>query len=140
MIFSWVFYSLLFFCDITSSNFILSSVIVISIMADLPTPESTPWGWKALIIACVIGAIFLGFIYLAVNSEADYMPSQQRKHDTQQHAFKEAPTMSADAIQKAQEDKLKREEIAKNSANTHGMTEEEHAHMVAHEEGVAHSH
>jgi hypothetical protein len=102
-------------------------------MADLPTPESTPWGWKALIITCIVGAIFLGFIYLAVNSEADYMPSQQRKHETQQHAFKEAPTMSAEALQKAQEDKLKREEIEKNLAATHGMTEAEHSQMSSHE-------
>ena len=81
-------------------------------MADLPTPESTPWGWKALIISCIVGAIFLGFIYLAVNNEADYMPSQQKKH-MQHH-----------------------EETQKNAANPqnmtaeeHGMTEEEHAHM-----------
>ncbi|WOE30329.1 MULTISPECIES: hypothetical protein [unclassified Acinetobacter] len=110
-------------------------------MANLPPPESTPWGWKALIISCIVGAIFLAFIYLAVNTEADYMPSQQHKQNMQQHAFKEAPTMSPEALQKAQQDQLKREEIEKNM-NNHAMAKQDHMqmNMPAQEASSTHSH
>ena len=40
--------------------------------------------------------------WLAISNEPDYMPSQQNKQTTQQHAFKNAPTMSPEAIAKAQ--------------------------------------
>ena len=70
-------------------------------MIDHSSPEHSPWGWKAAIVAIILGCFFLGFFYLAVTNEPDYMPSQQQKN-TQQHAFKNAPTMSAEAMQAAQ--------------------------------------
>lgn len=74
-------------------------------MSNELSPEKSPWGWKALIIAFILSAFFLGFFYLAVTNEPDYMPSQQNKQNTQQHAFKNAPAMSEEALAKAQADK-----------------------------------
>lgn len=89
-------------------------------MTELTSPETTPWGWKALIIFCALGAVFMGIFWLAVSNEPDYMPSQQHKQDTQQHAFKNAPTMSAEALAEAQAQKQQ------HTANTHSMTAEQH--------------
>ena len=44
------------------------------------SPEKSGWGWKLLIVAVVLGSLFLWLIYLAVSNDADYMPSQQKKH------------------------------------------------------------
>lgn len=68
--------------------------------------------------------------WLAVSNEPDYMPSQQKKEVTQQHAFKNAPAMSEEALAKAQADREARE--AAQSNNTHQMSAEEH-HMSAEE-------
>ena len=48
-------------------------------MTDQNTPEKSPWGWKALIIAAILSAIFLLIFYVAISNEPDYMPSQQNK-------------------------------------------------------------
>lgn len=99
-------------------------------MTDHTSPEKSPWGWKALILFTIGGILFLGFFYLAVNNEADYMPSQKAKENTQQHAFKNAPAMSKESLDKAQADKLEREEIASKTEGTmHSMSAEEHAKM-----------
>ena len=108
-------------------------------MIDENSPEKSPWGWKALIIFCILGALFLGFFYLAISNEPDYMPSQKHKENTQQTAFKNAPTMSKEAIDQAQADKKEREDLSPNT-NTHNMTAEEHAHMQEHETSTAHGH
>ncbi len=65
-------------------------------MSTQDTPSSKS-GWKALAVAFVLSVLFLGLFYLAVTNEPDYMPSQQQKNTTQQHAFKTAPTMSQEA-------------------------------------------
>ena len=52
-------------------------------------------GWKGLLIAAILSVLFLGIFYLAMANEPDYMPSQQQKNASQQHAFKSAPTMSS---------------------------------------------
>ena len=65
------------------------------------SPEKTPWGWKAIIIATILSALFLGIFYLAMSNEPDYMPS--KKHEMQQHAFKQQPKMSAEAMAEAQQ-------------------------------------
>lgn len=78
----------------------------IFIMVDHSSPEHSPWGWKALIVAVILGCFFMGFFYLAVTNEPDYMPSQQQKN-TQQHAFKNAPAMSPEAMQAAQANQQK---------------------------------
>lgn len=104
-------------------------------MADLPAPESTPWGWKALIISCIVGAIFLAFIYLAVNTEADYMPSQQHKNQMQQHAMQDTASISPEASQKAQQDHIHSAEVEKN------MPDSAHAEMdMSHQDHHASSH
>ncbi|AXY59241.1 hypothetical protein [Acinetobacter sp. WCHAc010052] len=36
-------------------------------------------GWKGLLIGFILSAFFLGFFYLAVSNEPDYMPSQKNK-------------------------------------------------------------
>ena len=78
-------------------------------MTDHSSPEKSPWGWKALIIFCILGGLFMLFFWLAVSNEPDYMPSQQSKQSTQQHAFKNAPAMSEEAMAEAQKQKEARE-------------------------------
>ncbi|MDM1284974.1 hypothetical protein [Acinetobacter indicus] len=110
-------------------------------MTDHSSPEKSPWGWKALIIFSVLGALFLGLFYLAVSNEPDYMPSQQNKHNTQQHAFKNAPAMSEEALAKAQADREAREARAAASAEQHQMTKAEHAAMdESHSDTTGHGH
>ncbi|MFO1354232.1 MAG: hypothetical protein U1E88_07675 [Acinetobacter sp.] len=41
-------------------------------------PETSPWGWKALIITCILSFIFMVIFYLAINNEPDYMPMNQK--------------------------------------------------------------
>lgn len=48
-------------------------------MTDQNSPEKSPWGWKAVLVAVVLSALFLLIFYAAVSSEPDYMPSQQKK-------------------------------------------------------------
>lgn len=36
-------------------------------------------GWKAILIATILSCFFLGFFYLAMTNEPDYMPSQKNK-------------------------------------------------------------
>ena len=100
-------------------------------MTDHSSPEKSSSGWKALIIFCILGALFLGFFYLAVSNDADYMPSQQHKENTQQHAFKTAPAMSQEALQKAKEDQAKRDALPQyNTADMQNMSESEHTQMT----------
>ena len=77
--------------------------------------------------------------WLAVTNEPDYMPSQQNKQTTQQHAFKNAPTMSPEAIAKAQADREARA-TSDTTANEHNMSTEEHANMESAEHSSAHGH
>ena len=114
-------------------------------MSNEISPEKSAWGWKALIIAFILSAFFLGFFYLAVSNEPDYMPSQQNKQNTQQHAFKNAPAMSEEALAKAQADKEARaahNADAASTAEAHNMSADEHANMSndAHEANTAHGH
>ena len=95
-------------------------------MTDHSSPEKSPWGWKALIIFCILGGLFMFIFWLAVTNEPDYMPSQQNKQTTQQHAFKNAPAMSQEALDKAQADKAEREAM---STDMHNMSADEHAQM-----------
>ncbi|AUX85251.1 hypothetical protein ACUM6W_10265 [Acinetobacter tandoii] len=48
-------------------------------MSDDTSPEKSPWGWKALIIATILSVIFLVVFYLAMQHEPDYMPGKQRE-------------------------------------------------------------
>ena len=95
-------------------------------MSELTSPEKTAWGWKALIIFGILGALFLGIFWLAMSNEPDYMPSQQGKHDTQQHAFKTSPVMSQEALATAQQQNMT---STTPTAQEHGMSAEEHAAM-----------
>ena len=98
-----------------------------STMTDSSSPEKSFWGWKGVIIACILGALFMGFFWLAMSNEPDYMPSQQKKENTQQHAFKNAPAMSQADLAEAQKQKEARESA--NTATQMNMSKEEHAHM-----------
>lgn len=98
-------------------------------MTDENSPEKSPWGWKALIIFCILSVLFMGFFWLAVSNEPDYMPSQQKKDNTQQHAFKNAPAMSQEQLAEAQKQKEAREAAQNPSAAEMHMSEQEHAHM-----------
>ena len=105
-------------------------------MTDHSSPEKSPWGWKALIIFCILGALFMGFFWLAVSNEPDYMPSQQKKENTQQHAFKNAPAMSEEALAEAKNQK--EADGAKATAEDHHMSAEEHAAMTEAEKSAEH--
>ena len=112
-------------------------------MSNELSPEKSPWGWKALIIAFILSAFFLGFFYLAMSNEPDYMPMQQNKQNTQQHAFKNAPAMSAEALAKAQADQESRAAQNIHTATTaeeHGMSANEHANMGNTEHNAGHGH
>ncbi|AXQ22576.1 hypothetical protein BEN71_11045 [Acinetobacter wuhouensis] len=41
--------------------------------------ESTTLGWKFIAIVAVLTSVFFTFLYLAMSSEPDYMPSQKQK-------------------------------------------------------------
>jgi hypothetical protein len=47
-------------------------------MSEKLCPETSPWGWKALIITCILSFIFMVIFYLAINNEPDYMPMNQK--------------------------------------------------------------
>ncbi|CAD9196935.1 hypothetical protein [Acinetobacter bohemicus] len=95
-------------------------------MTNNTSPEKSPWGWKALIIAFILSAFFLGFFYLAVTNEPDYMPSQKRA-ESNQTAFKNAPVMSQEAL--AEAEKQKNPSAAVNT-EMHHMSADEHAGMT----------
>ncbi|EHU2112132.1 hypothetical protein N1009_002581 [Acinetobacter baumannii] len=60
-------------------------------MSGKNSSESAILGWKFVLIVGVLSAIFLGFFYLAMSNEPDYMPGAQRKaqqHEMQQKAEK----------------------------------------------------
>ncbi len=117
-------------------------------MTDHSSPEKSPWGWKALIIAIILSIIFMIIFYAAISNEPDYMPSQKNKETSQHHAFKDSPVMSAEALAEAEKQKLVRE--ANSTASTeasaiqHNMSAEEHAAMsndnAEHAKGTAHDH
>ncbi|WP_313034756.1 hypothetical protein [Acinetobacter sp.] len=85
-----------------------------------PSPSSKA-GWKAVALAIFIGLVFLGFFYMAVTNEPDYMPSQKRKQaqSTQQTV---APAASEP------------------SAAEMNMSEEEHAQMTDQHTSATHGH
>ncbi len=61
------------------------------LMSGKNSSESAILGWKFVLIVGVLSAIFLGFFYLAMSNEPDYMPGAQRKaqqHEMQQKAEK----------------------------------------------------
>lgn len=93
-------------------------------MSHQNTPEKSPWGWKALIIFCVIGGLFMFIFWLAVSNEPDYMPSQQTKKK-QQAALQQSSQPASEP-----------------TAAEMGMTEEEHANMdnTHAESNTAHGH
>ena len=98
-------------------------------MTDNSSPEKSPWGWKALIIAFILSAFFLGFFYLAVTNEPDYMPSQKRA-ESNQTAFKNAPVMSQEALAEAEKQKNTSAASAAASTEMHHMSADEHAGMT----------
>lgn len=53
-------------------------------MSDKNSSESAVLGWKFVLIVGVLSAIFLGFFYLAMSNEPDYMPGAQRKAQQEQ--------------------------------------------------------
>lgn len=102
-------------------------------MSDMNSPEKSPWGWKAVIIATILSCLFLGFFYIAMSNEPDYMPSQQR--ETRATAFKNAPVMSKEALAEAEKNKA--------TAGTHDamqMSDDEMQSMQQHSSGTEHSH
>lgn len=56
------------------------------------SPEESIWGWKLLIVACILSFIFMSIFYLAVTNDPEYMPNHKQKY-TQEHVYKSSPTM-----------------------------------------------
>ncbi|MDR9527887.1 hypothetical protein RJC67_02255 [Acinetobacter baumannii] len=71
-------------------------------MSDKNSSESAILGWKFVLIVGVLSAIFLGFFYLAMSNEPDYMPGAQRK--AQQHEMQQKAEKSTD--QQTQHDNM----------------------------------
>lgn len=59
------------------------------------SPNKSAWGYKGLIVAGIIASVFIGFFYLAVTSEPDYMPSQQKKRQQEVQAQQQATQAQA---------------------------------------------
>lgn len=72
------------------------------LMSDKNSSESAVLGWKFVLIVGVLSAIFLGFFYLAMSNEPDYMPGAQRK--AQQHEIQQKIEKSTD--QQSQHDNM----------------------------------
>ena len=58
--------------------------------------ESAALGWKFVAIVAVLTSVFFSFLYLAMSSEPDYMPSQKHKTTTLQ----EVPTSTPQSVEK----------------------------------------
>ncbi|HAV4231620.1 TPA: hypothetical protein JIQ46_02270 [Acinetobacter baumannii ATCC 17978] len=71
-------------------------------MSDKNSSESAILGWKFVLIVGVLSAIFLGFFYLAMSNEPDYMLGAQRK--AQQHEMQQKAEKSTD--QQTQHDNM----------------------------------
>lgn len=65
------------------------------------SPEKSFWGWKLLIIAIILGFLFMVVFYLAITNEPDYMPSQKNKQ--MQHTEAQMPAMQHDAHMQMQQ-------------------------------------
>ena len=85
-------------------------------MSNHPTSKKSPWGLKAAIIAFILSVLFLGFFYLAMSNEPDYMPSQKKQAQGSHQMGASEPT-----------------------ATEMNMTEQEHAHMAETEASSAHN-
>lgn len=77
-------------------------------MSDKPATKKSLWQSPFFYVAVVLSCLFLGFFYLAVTNEPDYMPSQKQ---VQNHSAHQA-TVSSEA-----------------TAAEMNMSEEEHANM-----------
>ena len=66
--------------------------------------NETVLGWKFVLIVGVLSAIFLGFFYLAMSSEPDYMPRAQHKAQQQkmQENAKQKMEMSSEQADMSQ--------------------------------------
>ena len=67
-------------------------------MSEKLCPETSPWGWKALIITCILSFIFMVIFYLAINNEPDYMPMHKQKQMQMQHQM-QSESEKNDAMQ-----------------------------------------
>lgn len=93
-------------------------------MSQQSTPSSKA-GWKALALAFVLGFIFLGFFYMAVSNEPDYMPSHKYRAAQENAQSGHAHGATTPAA----------------TAEEHSMSAEEHANMdsAAHQATTEHS-
>ncbi|QIO04445.1 hypothetical protein [Acinetobacter shaoyimingii] len=105
-------------------------------MSDVTSPEKSPWGWKSLIISAILSCFFLGFFYLAVTNEPDYMPSQNKSAAHSHHSTENA---TANEGQTAAEMNMTDEEHAAHVGQATTQAAEE-AHQKAHDENKEHSH
>lgn len=93
-------------------------------MHDHSSPEKSPWGWRALIIAIILSCFFMGFFYLAIANEPDYMPSQEanKSHHMDHSASADATATPAEP-----------------TAAAMNMSDEKHAAMTQTEHDQAHA-
>ena len=90
-------------------------------MSDASTSTKKPlWRSPVVYIAIILSCFFLGFFYMAVTNEPDYMPSQNANSGHNMHHG---------SNQTAAEMGMTEEEHANMSAEEMGMSEEEHANM-----------
>lgn len=90
-------------------------------MSDASSSTKKPlWRSPMVYVAVILSCFFLGFFYLAVTNEPDYMPSQDPKgaHQMNHGSGKTAAEMG-----------MTEEEHANMTAEQMGMTDQEHAEM-----------
>ena len=86
---------------------IYSSIIVENTMRTSTkklSPEQSGWGWKLLIVACVLSFIFMSFFYLAISNDPEYMPSHKQNYT--QQTFETAPTMQPQQVEQGKTEML----------------------------------
>lgn len=107
-------------------------------MSDMTSPEKSPWGWKSLIISAILSCFFLGFFYLAVTNEPDYMPSQNKTAHSSHHSV--ASTETTETGPTATEMNMTEEEHVAHGGQATEKTAAEATHQKQHDENVEHGH
>ena len=95
-------------------------------MSDTSSSKKKPlWRSPVVYIAIILSCLFLGFFYLAITNEPDYMPSQDAKSMQHMNHSGSSDTTAATASEP--------------SAAEMNMSDEEHAAMPQTEHDQAHA-
>lgn len=97
--------------------------------------DKSIFGWKGVIIAIVFAVLFLGFLFLSISQEPDYMPSQKRKQAAEaaaQQAATDAKMANATTLESNTEMAMPEVNSADATATDGTTTEMDHTEQHAH--------